>query len=117
MKNTKVEKAVAPGDIELTLGPEKGSNYSPNVLTISGGKLLSGDMLKEEGTTANDPIPWRVHDTLYFGSEGCFVGRKDNPKGSVANVIDKLKFWEVEYGDKIQGKLLIEIDGRVYGGQ
>ncbi len=105
MAGTDVGDALAEGPVELTLGPENGSMYSPNVMTISGGTLVNGDKLRSDGTTANNGIPWRAHDTLYFGSEGCLVGQKSNTNGSMVDVIDTLKSWGIDYGNTLKGDL------------
>ena len=106
MKGTVLADALAPGNVELTLGPKTGSKYSPNVLTISGGTLMSGDTLRKDGTTENNNIPWRGHDTNYFGSEGCLVGKEGSPSGSMVNVVETLQSWGSEYGDTISGTLI-----------
>jgi RHS repeat-associated protein len=111
MPGTEIGDAIAPGEISLTLGPKVDSKFSPVVMTISGGKLISGDILLPNGTTENNTIPWRVHDTGFFGSLGCFVGQRDNRKGSVADIINKLRSWGVEYGDVIPGYLMLEREG------
>jgi hypothetical protein len=105
MPNTSINDALAPGLFELTLGPIEGSKYSPCVMTISSGTLISGETLNSEGITKNNKVPWRVHDTLYFGSEGCLVGQKNNTQGSVVNIIETLKSWGIKYNDKIKGYL------------
>ncbi len=106
MKGTVLGDAVAPGNVELMLGPEHGSKYSPNVLTITGGTLMSGDTLRSDGTTENNSVPWRGHDTNFYGSEGCLVGKTGNTSGSMVNVVETLQSWGVEYGDKISGTLI-----------
>ena len=110
MTGTTKDDAIAPGDIVLMLGPEKGSKYSPNVLTVAGGTLFSGDTLLRDGTTATNKVPWRVHDTMKFGSEGCLVGQTGNPSGSVVNVVATLKSWGLKYGDTFRGTLRESID-------
>jgi hypothetical protein len=89
MKGTNVGDALAEGPAELTVGPED-SKFAPNVLTISGGTLVNGDKLNSNGTTDNNRIPWRAHDTMFFGSEGCLVGQTGNPEGAMVNIIDTL---------------------------
>ncbi len=108
MEGSKIDNAIAPGDIELTLGPENSneSKYAPNVLTISGGTLMSGDKLRSDGTTEKNEIPWRAHDTLFFSSDGCLVGQTGNSKGSIVNVVATLKSWGIKYNDKISGRLV-----------
>ena len=69
MSDTTIDDALAPGFFEYTLGPESGSKYSPDVLTLSDGKLMSGDKLNSDGTTDNNKIPWRGHDTNMFSGQ------------------------------------------------
>jgi RHS repeat-associated protein len=110
----KIGNAVAPGQIQLTFGVEEGTTYYPNAMTISGGTLISGNKLSQSGTTINDPIPWRVHDTKNWGSEGCFTGQTINSGGSVVTGMETLKAWGVTDGAIIDGRLTNN-DNSVYG--
>jgi len=100
-----ISDALSVGFFELTLGPETGSQYSPDVLTISGGTLVSGDSLNSRGTTENNNVPWRAHDTNFFGSLGCLVGQSDNENGSIQTIIEKIFEWGAKFGDSINGML------------
>jgi len=106
MEGTVIDDAIVPGFFSLTLGPRTGSRYSPAVLTVSGGKTISGQIMRSDGTTDNNSIPWRGHDTYYFGSEGCLVGQTGNYSGSMVDVIDALQRWGIDYGDTISGTLI-----------
>jgi hypothetical protein len=116
MGNIPIEDALAPGDIELTLGPESTnqSRYAPDVLTVSGGQLISGETLNSDGTTENNKVPWRGHDTRYWGSEGCITGQANNPSGNIKTFIAKLRSWGVKYGTRMQGRLTNN-NNSVYG--
>ncbi|MDC7126865.1 MAG: hypothetical protein PQJ46_14940 [Spirochaetales bacterium] len=105
LPNSKMGDAVAPEYFTLTLGAEIYTKYSPNVMTISGGKILSGETLKKDGCTVNNYDAWRGHDMNFFGSLGFFVGQTGNPQGSMIDVIDSLQSWGMEYGDTISGIL------------
>ena len=109
MKGTILSDTIAPGVLELTIGPKVGSEYSPFVVTISKGITLGGQVLSKEGTTIDNPVPWRGHDTDNWGSEGCFVGQRNNANGNWNKCIPLLFEWGLDYGNVIQGTL-VEID-------
>jgi hypothetical protein len=67
---------------------------------------MSGQIIRSDGATDNNSIPWRGHDTYYFGSEGCLVGQTGNHSGSMVDVIDALQRWGINYGDTISGTLI-----------
>jgi hypothetical protein len=56
-------------------------------------------------TAEKDPIPWRAHDTDFWGSEGCFTGKTINSGASVVTAMETLREWGVNDGTVINGRL------------
>jgi hypothetical protein len=98
--------AVAPGPISITLGAKYGSNFDP-VMTITAGTTISGETISDEGTVPSSGSPYRVHNTDYWGSEGCFTGQTPNTGGSVTTATEQLNSWGLKNGDTMQGSLTV----------
>lgn len=82
----------------MTYNPDCNSKYAPDVLTISSGELfpdsilkLKGEQLQSDGTTRNNKIPWRGHNTSYWGSQGCITGQTKNQNGDYTDLVNFLK--------------------------
>ena len=107
MADGKLEDAVAAGDIYLSLGPESKTNskYAPSVLTISGGKTISGEKIDKDGRVPSSRDPYRVHDSPKWAGLGCFTGLASDSGGPVKNVVDSLKSWGVRFGGTMKGIL------------
>jgi hypothetical protein len=101
MPGSGLKDTLSENDFTLTYDPDVESKYAPEVLTISSGSLFpeipkkEGENLNKDGTTASNKIPWRAHDTDYWGSEGCITGQNGNPKGELSDLFNKLEKWGV----------------------
>lgn len=101
--------SLAEENFTLTYNVLEKSLYSPDVLTISNGKLISIPYAKNSIISKGLPInghakdtknKYRAHNTKLWGSTGCITAQKGNPKGDFTTVINTLKSWGVrEYID------------------
>ena len=87
MKGFGLSDSLVENDFTMTYDPDCGSRYVPDVFTITSGELfpdnilkIQGEKLQSNGTTKNNKIPWRGHNTDYWGSEGCITAQKGNEK-------------------------------------
>ena len=103
MEGSGLADTLAEKDFVLSYDPEANSKYAPLVFTISDGELFSesllsatGEKINSNGTTETNNIPWRGHNTKYWGSQGCIVGQTGNPKGDYSTVVNKLNSWGVK---------------------
>jgi hypothetical protein len=75
---------------------------------------MNGDKLRSDGTTKNDIVAWRGHDTVNWGSAGCITGKTNNTGGSIVTAASTLMEWEVTYGEAISGNLILNY--KTHGG-
>lgn len=101
MEGTHITDTLSEQDFTLTYDPFCDSKYVPDVFTISKGNLIpmvpyiSGESLKRDGTTITNKVPWRGHNTSFWGSEGCITAQEGNKSGDFMTVIKKLNEWGI----------------------
>jgi hypothetical protein len=101
LEGTELSDSLTEGDFTLTYDPHSASKYAPDVFTVSSGTLIpkvpytKGEVLKNDGTTDSNSVPWRGHNTQNWGSAGCITGQTDNENGDWTDVIQELNKWGI----------------------
>ena len=102
MEGYGLSDSLAEKEFTLSYDPDCGSKYAPDVFTISSGELCSdnalqqqGEKLHSDGTTDTNKVPWRGHNTNFWGSQGCITGQTGNANGDYTDVSKALNSWGI----------------------
>ena len=95
---------IAAGQFELTIGQEgDGSTVvnTPDYFKVSGAKTVDGRTINDQSVTADNAVPWEMHDTHHWQSDGCITGQDGNPSGDIKGAAEWMRGRGIEGGDTI----------------